>query len=156
MGAWEKCSDLMEPLEEYIPFDGKADTVGGEMARAISYIAYRFFNDGDNVGSFELYDNYGLGVPDVTTACAYLMRAYRSFGPLGRNIKSIVENLVYKDLSDSAYANCLVDLCETAREIFDNSPEVFEKRNSTNMYSYEEYAQRIVDKIYTPRSRSMW
>ena len=33
-----------------VPVKGKADTVAGEIVRAISRIEYRFFNDGDRLG----------------------------------------------------------------------------------------------------------
>ena len=33
-----------------VPVNGKADTVAGEIVRAISRIEYRFFNDGDRLG----------------------------------------------------------------------------------------------------------
>ena len=36
-----------ELWDKYVPADGKADTVGGEIMRAISRIVYRWNNDGD-------------------------------------------------------------------------------------------------------------
>lgn len=47
-------SDKLEKLfDKYVPADGKAATVGGEIVRAMSRLLYRFFNDGDMVGSGE-------------------------------------------------------------------------------------------------------
>ena len=37
-------------FEELVPLEGKADTLAGEIIRAISRIGYRFYNDGDLVG----------------------------------------------------------------------------------------------------------
>ena len=37
-------------FEELVPLEGKADTLAGEIVRAISRIGYRFYNDGDQVG----------------------------------------------------------------------------------------------------------
>ena len=36
MSIWDKCIKLMEPLSEYITDRGKADTIGGEMTRAVN------------------------------------------------------------------------------------------------------------------------
>ena len=37
-------------FEELVPLEGKADTLAGEIVRAISRIGYRIYNDGDQVG----------------------------------------------------------------------------------------------------------
>lgn len=37
-------------FDELVPADGKADNLAGELIRAMSRIAYRFHNDGDQVG----------------------------------------------------------------------------------------------------------
>jgi hypothetical protein len=36
----------------YVPCRGKANTVGGEILRAISRIVYKFYNDGDTVARY--------------------------------------------------------------------------------------------------------
>lgn len=151
MTAWNKCIELMEPLSEFVPDMGKADTVGGEMARAVERIAYRFFNDGDNVGSWELYDWHGINeMPSVTSAAAYLIDEYRLFGPLGGKLKSAVEYLVYNDLNRPEYERGLVELCKVTRTIFDRSPEIFEKRNSDNMFAHKHTAEKIRDNLWEP------
>jgi hypothetical protein len=38
--------------ERYVPAYGKADTLGGEILRAISRIVYRYYNDGDTVARY--------------------------------------------------------------------------------------------------------
>lgn len=151
MSAWDKCIKLMEPLSEYMPDMDEADTVGGEMTRAVERIAYRWFNDGDNVGSWELYEGYGqYDIPSVTFAAAYILDEYRSFGPLGSKLKDAVEYLVYNDLNDSAYERGLIRLCQVARDIFDKSPEVFKKRNIDDMFKHEDTAEKIRDDLWEP------
>lgn len=151
MSAWDKCIKLMEPLSEYIPDRGKADTVGGEMTRAVERIGYRWFNDGDNVGSWELYEGYGqYDIPSVTSAAAYILDEYRSFGPLGSRLKDVVEDLVYNDLTDSVYERTLVELCEVARAIFDKSPEIFKKGNNEDMFDHDYTAKKIRDSLWEP------
>lgn len=41
---------IVDLFNRLVPRKGKADTVAGEIIRAICYIDYRFFNDGDQVG----------------------------------------------------------------------------------------------------------
>ena len=36
-------------FERFVPWSGKANTIGGEIVRAINRICYRFYNDGDTV-----------------------------------------------------------------------------------------------------------
>ena len=38
--------------EQYVPSCGKADTLGGEILRAINRIVYKFYNDGDTVARY--------------------------------------------------------------------------------------------------------
>ena len=39
-----------ELFEELVPMSGKADSLAGEIARAVGRIGYRFYNDGDQIG----------------------------------------------------------------------------------------------------------
>lgn len=43
----ERINKLFEKL---VPASGKAESLAGELIRAMSRIAYRFYNDGDQVG----------------------------------------------------------------------------------------------------------
>ncbi len=43
-------SRLNKLFDELVPEVGKADSLAGELVRAASRIAYRFFNDGDRIG----------------------------------------------------------------------------------------------------------
>ena len=50
---WEETvstKKLSRMFDEHVPMSGKADTVGGEIVRAISRIGYRWWNDGDHIG----------------------------------------------------------------------------------------------------------
>lgn len=38
--------------ERFVPWSGKANTVGGEIVRAISRICYKYYNDGDTVARY--------------------------------------------------------------------------------------------------------
>lgn len=42
-----------EMYDKYVPSYGKADTLGGEILRAINRILYKFYNDGDTVARYD-------------------------------------------------------------------------------------------------------
>lgn len=52
-------------FEEYVPSCGTADTVGGEIVRAMTRIIYRYYNDGDMAG-------VGYGNQTVNSSDRYL------------------------------------------------------------------------------------
>ena len=53
--------------EKYVPDEGTADTLLGEMVRAAGRIRYRYYNDGDMYG-------YGYGKETVNNALSYLSK----------------------------------------------------------------------------------
>ena len=52
---------------ELVPASGKADTVAGEIVRAVSRIGYRNYNDGDHIG-------VGYGKQTCNPAARYLIK----------------------------------------------------------------------------------
>lgn len=61
-----KLDEVFETItDEYMPFMGKADTIGGEMLRAVNRIVYRYYNDGDVAG-------VGYGCITINPAIRYL------------------------------------------------------------------------------------
>lgn len=62
----DKLNEVFETIsDEYMPFMGKADTIGGEMLRAVNRIVGRYYNDGDVAGE-------GYGCRTVNPAVRYL------------------------------------------------------------------------------------
>ena len=61
----EKKIDVL--FDELVPGSGKADTVAGEIIRAVSRIGYRNYNDGDHVG-------VGYGKETCNPAARYLSK----------------------------------------------------------------------------------
>ena len=57
---------LNELFRELVPDVGKADTLAGEIVRAISRIGYRWYNDGDMI-------NKGYGKETCNAAARFLM-----------------------------------------------------------------------------------
>lgn len=88
----KRCDALFEKL---VPSEGQADTVEGEMIRAISRIGYRYFNDGD-------YFYEGYGCETAGPAHAYLVK----YSPLGSKLSTIFNRAVGK--VDDAY-EALID-----------------------------------------------
>ena len=54
-------------FSELVPVTGKADTVAGEIIRAVSRISYRYYNDGDRIG-------IGYGKETCNPAARYLIK----------------------------------------------------------------------------------
>ena len=63
-----KNAERMNKLfEELVPFNGKADSLAGELLRATGRIGYRFFNDGDRIGT-------GYGKETYNPAARFLIK----------------------------------------------------------------------------------
>ena len=75
MDAMEKMNQL---FDELVPMKGKADTVAGEIVRAYSRIAYRYYNDGD-------YFFRGYGKETVKPSVDWL----KDHSPIGKNLRPI-------------------------------------------------------------------
>lgn len=72
-------------FSELVPASGKADTVAGEIVRAVSRIGYRNYNDGDHIGV-----GYGKeGSPDITEG--KLTEAFKKAGTVLRIMKRLAE-----------------------------------------------------------------
>ena len=54
-------------FSELVPATGKADTVAGEIIRAVSRISYRYYSDGDRIG-------IGYGKETCNPAARYLIK----------------------------------------------------------------------------------
>ena len=57
MSSWGHLSEtddakFDELFDKYVPACGKANTLGGEIVRAINRIVYRYYNDGDTVDRY--------------------------------------------------------------------------------------------------------
>ena len=92
----EKELTFDELFEKYVPSQGKADTVGGEIVRATNRIIYRYYNDGDMAG-------YGYGKETVNPACRYLLAQEEE------NITDIV-NCLFATEKESRYEGLLIEL----------------------------------------------
>ena len=81
-------------FKELVPETGKANSLAGELIRAMSRIAYRFYNDGDQVG-------IGYGKETCNPAARFLMaKGSKRVSSLATAIWGIYDERAYEDLLD--------------------------------------------------------
>lgn len=102
-------------FKEFVPVSGPADTVGGEVVRAINRIAYRWTNDGDQIG-------LDYGVETVNPPYQYLIE---------KDI--IVDNYDGdEDTETENYNEFINDLLSQVVDTLHNRPELFDEKNEEN------------------------
>lgn len=113
-----------ELFDELVPPRGKADTVAGEIIRAINRIDYRSGNDGDHLG-------VGYGRETCNPAGRYL--AAKCGGDVAKAVWSIwgVE-------WDELYDKGLELLREKVLEHLDGHPELRTEPNGEDMWDYRD------------------
>ena len=81
-------------FEELVPASGKADSLAGELVRAVSRIGYRFFNDGDQLG-------IGYGKETCNPAGRFLIaKAPREIGDLVAGLWGMYSEAGYEAVLD--------------------------------------------------------
>lgn len=110
-------------FEELVPDSGKADTVAGEILRAVSRIGYRWYNDGDQIG-------IGYGRETCNPAARYL--AKKAGGRVERAISDMWE--VY--VSDDEYEERMQTLNNEVLDYLEQHPELKTTPNSEDMWDY--------------------
>lgn len=126
MSNWGHLSDadrakFNEFFDKYVPINGSADTLGGEIVRAINRIVYRYYNDGDTV------DRYCGNEYNHLRACDTFLKIYC---PAYHSLSNINE-LEYEK-----------HLCDRLKKVVDYliaNPNVFEIPNSTDCIANAPY-----------------
>lgn len=116
-------------FDTYVPDEGKAFSVGGEIVRAVCRIVYRWYNDGD-------YAGYGYGIETVGSACTYLYTEFPEF-------EETIECLVNIVDSEDKYSKVLLALQSVVSYYLDAHPELFVEKN--NKDCLEDYSECIYD-----------
>ena len=110
-------------FEKYVPGNGKADTLLGELVRAISRIGYRNYNDGDHIG-------VGYGRETCSPAARFIVA----------KVPEHIGSLVYEAWGiedDDAYDRALQKLeAELLVWIDENEQELKQTANSEDMWDY--------------------
>lgn len=111
---------LQEFFEKYVPDSGAAETVGGEIVRAMNRIGYRYYNDGDMC-------RVGYGRETVNPACRYLTE--------GQHLKLGIWDGRY---AEDEYDYQMYEDFKGILEHLEQHPELFETKNEEDMWDYRD------------------
>lgn len=139
--------DLLRKFDEYfdnlrdtlVPDMGKADTVAGEIIRAMDRLVYRFLNDGDCVGI-----DYG------NETCN------GSYRYLCHMLQDKMPNLTYVS-DDGKYMELLLEMMCVIMNYFHASPVIMTLRNTVDSRSdFDDPEDRNWDKEYDDYDGEDW
>ena len=115
---------LSQLFDELVPMSGKADTIAGEIVRAICRIGYRSYNDGDHIG-------VGYGKETCNPAARYLMAR------TNEEIAAIIYDM-WGQTSDYHYEKQLADLENKVLGFIESHPWLKVKSNPEDMLSFRD------------------
>ena len=139
-----------EWFDKLIPECGKADTVAGEILRAMCRINYRWYNDGD-------YAGYGYGIETAGSACTYLI----GFSDLEWYVETLLN--ITPD-HDDAYEKALIELCSAIIDYLESHKDLFDESNNEDYQdcfewcgdSDEEFERRHWGEDYDDEDEDEW
>ena len=117
-------------FEELVPTCGKADSLAGEIARAVGRIGYRFYNDGDQIG-------IGYGKETCNPAARFLLRK------LPKDIGDLVAAL-WGMASEDAYEAVLDILVGKVVDYIEGHPELRDLPTE-DMFSFRDPDEDVDD-----------
>ena len=97
-------------FKELVPETGKADSLAGELVRAMSRIAYRFYNDGDMV-------NIAYGKETCNPAARFLIATGNA------EVSSLTAGL-WEIFSEDAYEKVMDILCGAVADYVEQNPDL--------------------------------
>ena len=113
-----------EPLfNKLVPGMGDAETVEGEILRAINRIAYRYYNDGDKY--FE-----GYGTETAGPAHAFLVDA-------NHPLKSAMNQIFDEPISDREYETMIDDALDMILDYIESRQGKYTKNTLGSIFDYE-------------------
>ena len=116
--------DRNEPLyDELVPVSGDAETLEGEMLRAINKIIYRYYNDGD-----KYYEGYGTET--AGPAHSFLINA-------NHPLKAMMNKLFREFVSDSEYKKMLNDILKAILDHIESKQGEYTKNTLGGIFDYE-------------------
>ena len=138
MASFEDWEDQIDCLHsDVVPTEGKAESLGGELVRAIVRIIYRDRNDGD-----KFFQGYGL-----ETCGSSAMFLYNN--GFDTQIDHIIENAGRYEDDDDAYSDALNKLGQLVLDRIQNEPELLTTLNDVDSrdvdYTYIEEQQPTYD-----------
>ena len=119
---------IQEAFELLVPSEGKAETVAGEMVRAMMRVLYRDYNDGDKFMA-------GYGLQTCGSSMCYLVEmmpdAWADYAQ-----RAVDEADKYMD-DDSAYTQLITDLSDSLVEYLCKHPELFYTLNDEDSRDHD-------------------
>lgn len=129
----QEAEKLFEQMfDRFVPPSGPADTVAGEIVRAVNRILYRHWNDGDRIG-------IGYGKETCNPAARYLRRVCED---------TIVEKAVkflWGLANDDMYEKGTYDLIRAMLHHLSQHPELFVTKSSLNMWDCTDPKEDVDD-----------
>ena len=122
--------DIVTVFEEFVPASGKSDTVGGEIARAVNRIGYRYNNDGD---IFFL----GYGIETCGAPASYLMQ-FDEIGDCLLDFAKSHKNTGSVDAIEADYDNFLDQLYAVTMDYLNEHPDLYFEANDDDMHKFPE------------------
>jgi hypothetical protein len=122
---------INELFEELVPDTGKADTVAGEIIRAVSRIGYRYYNDGDHIG-------VGYGRETCNPAARYLANK------AGSRVERAISDM-WGIEHDGKYGELLETLNKEVLAYLDWKPELKTTPNSEDMWDFTDKEEDVDD-----------
>ena len=128
-GSLEKRSN--EYFDKLVPGMGNADTIEGEMLRAINRIAYRFYNDGD-------YFYKGYGTETAGPAHSFLINSKEIPFKLQAVLKSIFNKIMSSPAKDEekTYEDAIKLMFKEVLDYIDSKEGNYTK-SEENMFNYQ-------------------
>lgn len=124
-------AELSRLFDELVPLSGKADTVAGEIVRAISRIGYRYYNDGDRIG-------VGYGKETCNSAARYLK--VKCGGEIAETVDAI-----WGIVSDRVYEVVLGILEKDVLDFLEAHPELKTEKNTEDFWQYLDSEEDVDD-----------
>ena len=110
-------------FKELVPEMGKAESLAGELVRAMSRIAYRFYNDGDMV-------NIAYGKETCNPAARFLMAKGNA------EIRSLTAGL-WEIFSEDAYEKVMDVLCGAVADYIEQNPDL-RNQSTEDMWNFKD------------------
>jgi hypothetical protein len=122
-------------FEELVPRSGKADTVAGEIVRAMCRIGYRWVNDGDQLG-------IGYGKETCNPAARYLGKTCDD-DRIASGLWDLMYDPIYDDSYDGAYAKALEEIEDAVLAYIENNPELKAQKNTEDFWDYRDQDEDV-------------
>ena len=119
----ESEDSISTAFELLVPSNGAADTVAGEMIRAMMRILYRDYNDGD-----VFYDGYGIET--CGDAVAYLCDKIP-------DLEQQFEDIALRNFTDAAYTDAIQEIADEVLDEIYADPDLVTTKNTEDMFNFD-------------------